>query len=150
MSRSQIMAQLREANEAITSATVPRSVLPLLNLDLTIAQLKVLTVLVTTSHGATGQSLAADFEVSMASMSGMLDRLVAHGVAERNQDPEDLRVRRVRATDLGRQVVRELVSGRPELADDILQRLSVPELQALATGMSAIARELHGEAHPEH
>ena len=150
MSRSQIMAQLREANEAITSATVPRSVLPLLNLDLTIAQLKVLTVLVTTSHGATGQSLAADFEVSMASMSGMLDRLVAHGVAERNQDPEDLRVRRVRATDLGRQVVRELVSGRPELADDILQRLSVPELQALATGMSAIARELQGEAHPEH
>lgn len=149
--RDELLRQLRESSDAIAAAALPSSILPLLKLDLTAQQVKVLTILVTTVNGATGQSLAKEFEVSMASMSGMLDRLVSRGVAERFPDPDDQRVRRVKATSLGREVVRQLVADRPELAEEITARLATGDLRALARGMAAVARimqELPAQAKP--
>jgi len=124
------------------SVVLPASVTPLLSLELTARQLKVLTVLVTSEDGATGSRLAEAFDVSLATMSGVLDRLVGRGVAARTDDPDDQRVRRVRATPLGRAVVRGLVARRPEFDDDVLAALTVDELAGLERGMSAIARHL--------
>lgn len=124
------------------TAVLPASVTPLLSLELTARQLKVLTVLVTSEGGATGSRLAAAFDVSLATMSGLLDRLIVRGVAERVDDPDDQRVRRIRATALGRAVVRGLVARRPEFDDEILAALTDEELAGLERGMSAIARHL--------
>jgi DNA-binding MarR family transcriptional regulator len=123
--------------EAVMSALLQQ----LLSMDLTIQQLRVLMVLVTTENGATGRSLSASFGVSMASMSGVLDRLVAHGVATRTTDPDDQRVRRVRATPLGASVVRRLLVARP-FRGDILMGLSLDDLRALEQGFRAVSREL--------
>lgn len=113
----------------------------LLATDLTLQQLKILTVLVTTEEGSTGRALADSFGVSMASMSGLLDRLVAQGVVARSQDPDDHRVRRVRATPLGASVVRRLVVARPEFRRDILMSLRDEDLRALEQGMRAVSRQ---------
>ncbi len=131
---------------AITIRSIPRILQPLLTTDLTIQQLKVLSVVVTTEAGATGVGLVETFGVSMASMSKLVDRLEAAGLVTRSLDPEDQRVRRIYATDLGRSVVRELMAARPELGGEVLAGLSVDELRALETGLRAVSRELRSNA----
>ncbi|MGO2541837.1 MAG: MarR family winged helix-turn-helix transcriptional regulator [Specibacter sp.] len=140
--RAALLARLRDITTAMESTTLPSSASPVLALDLTVQQLKVLTVLVTSTDGASGRDLSATFGVTMASMSGLLDRLVARGVAEKTNDPTDQRVRTVRATPLGRTVVQKLVAARPEFDDTILAGLSLAELRALELGMAAVSREL--------
>ncbi|ASN20047.1 MarR family winged helix-turn-helix transcriptional regulator [Arthrobacter sp. YN] len=127
---------------AITIRSIPRILQPLLMTDLTIQQLKVLSVVVTTGRGATGAGLVTTFGVSMASMSKLVDRLEAAGLVARSTDPEDQRVRRIIATDLGRSVVRELMAARPELGGEVLAGLTIEELRALETGLRAVSREL--------
>ena len=127
---------------AITVRSIPRILQPLLTTDLTIQQLKVLSVVVTAENGATSGGLVGTFGVSMASMSKLVDRLVAAGLTTRSFDPDDQRVRRIYATNLGRSVVRELMAARPELGGDVLAGLTVSELRALETGLRAVSREL--------
>ena len=127
---------------AITIRSIPRILQPILSTDLTIQQLKVLSVIVTSEDGATSGGLVDTFGVSMASMSKLVDRLVAAGLTTRSFDPNDQRVRRIYATNLGRSVVRELMATRPELGGDVLAGLTVDELRALETGLRAISREL--------
>jgi len=143
--RADALAGIEALTIAITVRSIPRVLAPLLTTDLTIPQLKSLTVIVTTEEGATGASLAQSFGVSMASTSRLVDRLAASGLVTRAPDPVDQRVRRIHATDLGRAVVRELMAARPELGEDVLARLTLAELQALRTGLGAIARELRGD-----
>ena len=141
--RERILRNLEALADSLQSSAMATFLDPLLATDLTLRQLKVLTVLVTTEEGATGRGLSESFRVSMASMSGLIDRLVAQGVAVRSEDPKDARVRRVKATPLGRALVRRLVSGRPELNFDILARLAVEDLRALEQGMRAIDAEVN-------
>ncbi|GAA1230008.1 DNA-binding MarR family transcriptional regulator [Microbacterium phyllosphaerae] len=140
--RTRALSAIEALSIGITVRSIPRVLAPLLTTDLTIQQLKALSVIVTTEEGATGAGLAQRFAVSMASMSKLVDRLVASGLAERETDLSDQRVRRIHATELGRAVVQELMAARPELGEDVLSRLSLEELEALETGLGAISREL--------
>lgn len=126
---------------AISVRSIPRILGSLLHTRLTIQQLKVLASIVV-SGDSTTTALVSQFAVSMATISKMLDRLVAQGLIERVPDTRDQRVRRLSATPLGREVVSELIGARPELGDDVLAGLSVRELEALEEGMRAINREL--------
>lgn len=142
--RETVQKSIEAMTIAITIRSIPRILQPLLTTDLTIQQLKVLSVIVTAEDGATSGALADTFGVSMASMSKLVDRLVAAGLTTRSFDPNDQRVRRIYSTSLGRSVVRELIATRPELRGDVLARLTLDELQALETGLGAISRELRG------
>lgn len=121
--------------------SIPRILGPLLGATLTFQQLKVLTSIVV-SDGATARDLVTQFDVSKATVSKMLDRLVVQELVERVVDDGDHRVRRLRATDRGREVVSELMGMRPELGEDVLEGLSLEEIRGLELGMSAISREM--------
>ncbi|WP_199230378.1 MarR family winged helix-turn-helix transcriptional regulator [Promicromonospora sp. AC04] len=140
--RTLLAEQVRKLSVAFETGALPTLLTPLLTVELTIQQLKVLTMLVTTDEGMTGSGLAEVFGVSMASMSGLLDRLVAQGMAERSSDPHDARVRRIHATEHGRSAMRRLVAARPEYADDVLLRIPLDDLRGLARGMAAVGAEL--------
>lgn len=140
--RARVVSDIEALSIAITVRSIPRVLAPLLTTELTIQQLKALSVIVTTEEGATGAGLAQSFGVSMPSMSKLVDRLVSQDLVARETDRLDQRVRRIHATDLGRAVVRELMAARPELGEDVLSRLSLDELEALETGLRAISREL--------
>ena len=144
--RGALVSRLASHVVTMETATLPAAVRSLLSTDLTIQQLKVLTVLVTATRGATVRDLASTFSVSMASMSTMLDRLVNQGTARREVDPHDLRMRRIHATDVGRDVVQKLVGARPEFAEAVLSRLSVDDLRALEQGMRALSAALDAVA----
>jgi DNA-binding MarR family transcriptional regulator len=139
--RERIVHEIQTLNGAMEETVMAALLQQLLSMDLTIQQLRVLMVLVTTEEGATGRGLSTSFGVSMASMSGVLDRLVAHGVAERSADPDDQRVRRVRATPRGASVVRRLMMARP-FHSDILMNLPMEDLLALEQGFRAVGRQI--------
>ncbi|GAA1463029.1 MarR family winged helix-turn-helix transcriptional regulator [Williamsia maris] len=137
--KQRVVKSIEKLTAAMEEAALPALVTPLLDTELTIQQLKVLIVLVTTPDGSTGKGLAESFGVAMASMSGLLDRLVTQGVAERTEDPIDHRVRRVKATPLGASVVRKLVAARPEFRSDILMSVDLDDLRSLEKGMQAVS-----------
>ncbi len=139
--RRQIVHEIETLNGAMEEAVLAALLQHLTAMDLTIPQLRVLMVLLTTEEGSTGQDLAASFGVSMASMSGMLDRLAAQGVVTRSPDPHDNRVRRVHATPLGVSVVRRLAVARP-FRSDILMRLRIEDLRALEQGFRAVSEQV--------
>lgn len=145
--RATLTEQVQRLNVAFETEALPALLDPLLAVQLTIQQLKVLTVLVTTGDsGSTNKDLSETFGVSMASMSGVLDRLVDQGMAVRAGDVADARVRRVRPTHLGRVVMLRLVAARPEFEDDVLLHVPLDDLRALARGMVAVRAALDRRA----
>ena len=86
------------------------------------------------------QALAKTVGVSLATMSGIVDRLETQGMAERSLDPNDQRVRRASASELGRQTVQRLMAARPELSSTPLGLLAIDDLRALAQGIRALVR----------
>ncbi len=140
--RAVTLRRIESLTLAITVRSIPRMLQPLLATDLTIHQLKALTVIVTSPEGVTVGELASAFGVSLASVSKLLDRLTEQELVHRTMDGRDQRVRRVSATELGRAAVRQLMGERPELSADVLSGLSVKELHALETGLQAVSREL--------
>ena len=136
--RESLLQSLETLAGSFQATTLPVLLDSLLSTELTIQQLKVLAVLATTENGTTGRGLADSFGVSLASMSGLVDRLVAQGAAARSPDERDGRVRRVQATPLGKALVRRLMAGRPELSADVVSRLPLDDLKALEQGMRAL------------
>lgn len=137
-SRGAILRAVEALTLTISIRSIPMSLEPLLKTDLTIAQLKVLSLVVTSEDGATGGGLAEAFRVSMATTSKHVDRLVEQGLVQRAYDADDQRVRRIRATELGRAVVLRIMASRPELGSEVLHELALEDLRALEQGLRAI------------
>lgn len=141
--REALLTELLGMQEDLETSLAPEIIESVLALRLTMQQLKVLTLLVTEPEGSTIQGLARTAGVSLATMSGIVDRLESQDMVERTIDPRDHRVRRVTATATGRETVRRLLVGRPELSRTPLNRLALDDLRALTQGIRALLRSLN-------
>lgn len=139
--RAEALENIDALTLAVSVRSLPRMVGSLLRTQLTIQQLKVLSSIVVSDRTSTSD-LASMFDVSLATMSKLVERLVDQGLVERLTDTADQRVRRLLPTPLGRDVIGKIMAARPEMGADILDGLSVDELEALAVGLRAINREL--------
>ena len=93
-----LIDEVRTAGEIVAKFFVHEQLGPILGSTLTMQQLKLVALLAT--HGPLGgHDLARHLEVSMPTVSGIVDRLVERGMVERRADPRD---RRVRLTALSR------------------------------------------------
>lgn len=116
--------------------TLPRT-------TITMQQLRVLMLL--RVHGPLGgHQLARHLDVSMPTISGVVDRLAERGLVERRQDATDRRVRLVALSDDGLDVVVELESAGWSAGVEILKALDPEDLRALAQGLTALARAVAG------
>ena len=113
---------------------------PLISTPLTMQQLKVLTMIAIDPEKATGHELAALLKVSVATMSGLVDRLVEHGMVARGEDPSDRRVRRLTVTPEGSATIRSLLSSAGTMPTPVLRRLAIEDLRALVQGILAFER----------
>ena len=138
--RESLLAELLTLQAALESSFVPEHIEPMLSLRLTMQQLKVLMILVAHPDGSTMQAVSKTVGVSLATMSGIVDRLEAQHMVERSLDPNDQRVRRVTATPLGLQTVQRLMAARPELSSSPLELLAIDDLKALTQGVRALLR----------
>jgi DNA-binding MarR family transcriptional regulator len=113
---------------------------PLISTPLTMQQLRVLTMIAIDPERATGHELAAQLKVSVATMSGLVDRLVEHGMVSRGEDPSDRRVRRLTVTPEGSATIRSLLSSAGTMPTPVLRRLAIEDLRALVQGILALDR----------
>jgi DNA-binding MarR family transcriptional regulator len=93
-------------------------------------QLKVVMFLA--FHGSTsGQDLARQLGVGLGTVTGIVDRVVAQGLATRREDPHDRRVRRVELTAEGHAVAEEILDSGTAEWRAILSRLDTDTLRDL-------------------
>jgi len=76
----------------------------------------------------------------VATMSGLVDRLVEHGMVTRGEDPADRRVRPLSVTPEGNATIRSLLSSSGTMPTPVLRRLSLEDLRALVQGVLALER----------
>jgi len=107
--------------------------------SLSLVHLHVLTVLET--DGPLSMTRLADaLDVSVASATGIVDRMETRGLVERLRAPEDRRVVLVGATDAGRAVFSNLGLARRAVLAPLLERMTMEELTAALTGLGAMRR----------
>jgi len=110
-----------------------------LTMDLTMTQLRVLLVL--TRRGATRMGdLASSLEVSLATATGIVDRLVERGLVLRENPPSDRRVVMCRLSDEGERVAGRLRQAGHEGARRILEKMTVSQLEVVAQATESIVQ----------
>ncbi|MBB2914402.1 DNA-binding MarR family transcriptional regulator [Streptosporangium becharense] len=110
---------------------------PLFDSSLTLRQLKVVMILAC-QGSASGQDLAHHLGVGLGTVTGIVDRLVGHGLVTRREDPHDRRIRRVELTPAGRTLIEEISDAGLTDFRHLLQRLDTPTLHGLSTAMDKI------------
>ncbi|MEV0237218.1 MarR family transcriptional regulator [Nonomuraea sp. NPDC050786] len=103
---------------------------PLFSSNLTMRQLHVV-MLLSLNGSASGQDLAHHLGVSLGTVTGIVDRLVAQGLATRHEDPQDRRVRRVELSPAGTALIEEINNAGFEHYRRILDHLDTETLRSL-------------------
>jgi DNA-binding MarR family transcriptional regulator len=128
--RSELVERVLAAHDLLFRRLFAGQVSAWLDVDLTMPQLKTL-LLVLDTPGATGGQLARGLGVSLSTVTGLVDRLVSHGLVTRGEDPDDRRITRVEPTADGRRLGRRLYSYRRERMSRILDRLDPDQLRTV-------------------
>jgi len=82
--------------------------------------------------------LAKALDVSVASATGIVDRMVERGLVERRHDEHDRRVVEVSLTPDGQQAIDEIDARRRASMERLLGELTIDELQHLLIGVTAM------------
>jgi len=114
-----------------------------LRLDVTMPQLKVMFLLFFSGPSRMSE-IASALGVSLASATGVVDRLVERGVALRDGDPEDRRVVLCRLSDKGAELISSLWQLSRDRAGEILRALASPQLLLITRALEALLQA--GEA----
>ncbi len=128
-----------QAQRSVFRALQDSGAADLLNLDLTMVQVKALAVLRRGGAMPVG-GLAEQLKVGLPAASLLVDKLVQMELVERREDPHDRRRTLVRLTAEGEQQFSRLREGGPERVRDWLSELDEEDLAALTQGMEALAR----------
>ncbi len=112
--------------------------------ELTIAQARALRAIARTDTSTMGE-LAGGLHITLGAATGLVDRLIQHGLVERGADPQDRRVVRVRLTSLGRRTHASVVRETRRRLGLALSRLSSEQQAAVVEGL-AILRDALSEA----
>jgi DNA-binding MarR family transcriptional regulator len=120
-------------------------------LELSMTHVKVLHVLdgpVTSELSL--KDLADHFSTSLATISRTVEDLVQRRYVEREEDAHDRRIKRVRITPAGRDVVSKINETRMAVLEQFLATLTEPQRRRLAAALAPIvAREDVGSCRPK-
>ena len=106
--------------------------------ELTVAQLRVLFRLRRRGPMTSGK-LAASLGVTLPTVTSIIDRLVAKGLVERQDDPTDRRRVIVAISEDGAAIAERIQQGRRIRKARALEALSEDDLAALLKGLTALA-----------
>jgi DNA-binding MarR family transcriptional regulator len=107
-------------------------------LDLSFTQIKALCALEAAGEERSVKALAEALGVSLPAMSRAVDGLYERGFVEREEDPTDRRMKRVRLTDSGRTVPRALNEARLSALAELMSSLREDEAVALGHALGLI------------
>jgi DNA-binding MarR family transcriptional regulator len=119
--------------------------------DLSLTQVKLLHHLEDQPREITVKEAAEFVHVSLPAASRMVDDLVRRGFAQRREDDEDRRMKRVGLTDGGREVIRRLNAARLSGLEPFAKSLTTSERRSLAPALSKLLeRDEIAGCRPEH
>ena len=81
--------------------------------------------------------------VTNAAASQMVDRLVQYELIERSEDPVDRRVKQLRLTDKGRDIVQESIEARRRWMEKLTNALTQDEQESIITGLTILTNAAH-------
>lgn len=119
----------------------------LLQSTLTMQQLKVMTLL-TIDGPMGGNEVARALGISMATVTGIVDRLVERGLVERSEDPNDRRVRMIALTEVGAEQMEKSQAQEMAFLTSIFDQLTEEQLESMNTvmdGLLVVARRMQEE-----
>jgi DNA-binding MarR family transcriptional regulator len=135
--KERIIDRIALSERGFLRMLAPYTASAILSSDLTIQQLKVL-VLISVLGEPPMHTLAERLEVSLATATGLVDRLVARDMLTRSEDAKDRRIRRVRLSQEGEATLTRLHSSGQAGKRRILRRLSLEHLTAMASLVDAL------------
>lgn len=114
-------------------------------LDLTITQIKTLHRLEMGEHDLSVKELSEGLGLSLPATSRNVEGLLQRGLLERFEDEHDRRVRRIRITELGREVAQRLDRARLAGLERFAESLGTSERRRLRAALAPVLRreELH-------
>jgi DNA-binding MarR family transcriptional regulator len=107
-------------------------------LELTLTQIKLLHILEDSERILTLKEAAELVHISLPAASRTVDDLVRRGFAERHEDRDDRRMKRVSLTDSGRAVIHRLNAARLSGLEQFTQDLTDTERVALSGALSEL------------
>jgi DNA-binding MarR family transcriptional regulator len=144
MDRGAVIARIMAAQRRFQVAIARGPSNPWFSLPLTMPQLKILIAL--RLNGPAGaHELAQMMGVSPATMTGIVDRLVAAGHVTRREDPRDRRVRRIELTAEGTRLMDDMMVAGDDHHRRLLDRLTVEELGIVERAMGIMQRAIDEE-----
>lgn len=108
------------------------------DLELSLSQVKALHLLGEDEGDRTLKDLGDLLGLSLPAVSRAVDGLVKRGLVDRAEDADDRRFKRVRATDRGRRITRELVEVRLAGLADFVAGLDERQRKALDEALALI------------
>lgn len=124
-----------------------------LDLDISMAQLKVLMAVAYVEHCPVGR-VAETLSVGLPTASHLVDKLVVAGLVQRTEDAQDRRRTLVSLTDDGRELVSRLRQGGRERLQRWVSRMLPEDAAALRQGLQALAavaaEDVGGSAGTQH
>lgn len=137
--RSEHVDAALDAFHAVMGALHSASESVLIEVDLTMAQLKTLVTL--EKNGAITIGQIADVQrISLPTASHLVERLVQAGLAERGEDPTDRRRTLARLSPAGAAIMERLRQGGQEQFRELAGELDEEDLAALLQGLRALER----------
>lgn len=143
LDREALIKEAHQTQRIIVAAVFQQVALPiLLELDLSMAQLKGIVILAT-SKNCTVSQVAEQLQIGRSAASLLMDRMVVDGLVERREDPEDRRRTLLGLSQRGEELVTRLRQGRAERnpLPAWLANVNDHDLQALVQGLRALAKE---------
>jgi DNA-binding MarR family transcriptional regulator len=142
--KDQLIDRIEEVEEWFLMLTIRDRSSGLFSLNLTIQQLRVLMLLFA-EGGTSAHKLAEAIGVSLATLTGIVDRLEARELVHRSLDPQDRRVRRIDLTTEGRTLVGDFIELGRERKRKLLHRLDPRVLRNLVEAVEAMRDTLAAE-----
>lgn len=136
--RADLIRQLEQTKEQFEHQALMAIAGQTVQSPLTMQQLRVLSIVAIDQGRATAHAIAPRLQVSVATVSGLIDRLVDHGVIIRTENPDDRRVRLLSITAEGRELISMLLSTAGNMPEPVLEAMDLDDLRALVRGVLAV------------
>ncbi|TDE12224.1 MarR family winged helix-turn-helix transcriptional regulator [Jiangella asiatica] len=119
-------------------------------LDLSISQLRCLMALSRHTEPIPINELADELDLTLATAGRNVDRLVAHGLVVRREDPHDRRVRRVSLSEAGRDVIVDIDAARQSALRAYARSLHPVDRERLQAALAPIVNATPSQLEDHH
>jgi DNA-binding MarR family transcriptional regulator len=106
--------------------------------DVSLTHFKALHVLDAQEDDLSLKEVGEELALSLPAVSRLIDHLHQRGFVERDEDERDRRMKRVRITPAGRNLVQRLIETRMSMVEQLIQTLTETERRRLIAGITPL------------